>query len=69
MYTFSIMYIHINIYEFEFSYFTMSFLASEVANNKKNNVSNSVPIKVRSFAKKMDDTSKNILYIMYCKCS
>ncbi|XP_062574097.1 negative elongation factor A-like isoform X3 [Saccostrea cucullata] len=31
--------------------------SSEVANNKKNNAPNSVPYKVRSFAKKMDDTT------------
>ena len=32
--------------------------ASEVALHKKRNGSESLPIKVRSFAKKMDDTSK-----------
>ncbi|XP_046341008.2 negative elongation factor A-like [Haliotis rufescens] len=31
--------------------------SSEVAANKKNNVPNSVPIKIRSFAKKMDDST------------
>ncbi|KAK3589429.1 hypothetical protein CHS0354_020758 [Potamilus streckersoni] len=31
--------------------------STEVANNKKSNGSNSLPIKVRSFAKKMDDTT------------
>lgn len=32
-------------------------LATEVASNKKNNPSSSLPLKVRSFAKKMDDAS------------
>ena len=36
----------------------MSLPASEVSSNRKNNAPNSVPYKVRSFAKKMDDSSK-----------
>lgn len=40
-----------------------TFSATEVANNKKNNVPNSVPIKVRSFAKKMDTTSKCLVWV------
>lgn len=36
----------------------LSFPASEVALNKKRNGSESLPIKVRSFAKKMDDSSE-----------
>ncbi|ESO98384.1 hypothetical protein LOTGIDRAFT_206245 [Lottia gigantea] len=31
--------------------------SNEVANNRKNNMPNSVPIKIRSFAKKMDDAT------------
>lgn len=41
-----------------YRYFDL-FTASEVASNKKNNAPNSVPYKVRSFAKKMDDGSKS----------
>lgn len=40
----------------------ITFSASEVANNKKNNAPNSVPYKVRSFAKKMDDSSKSLRF-------
>lgn len=39
-------------------YFYFEFSASEVASNKKKNGSEYLPIKVRSFAKKMDDSSK-----------
>lgn len=31
-------------------------LATEVASNKKNYIANAVPVKVRSFAKKIDDS-------------
>jgi hypothetical protein len=38
--------------------FFVSYSASEVANNAKRNSGITVPVKIRSFAKKMDDTSK-----------
>ena len=38
------------------------FAATEVASSKKHNPSNSLPVKVRSFAKKMDDASMYIFY-------
>ena len=44
---------------------TLSFAATEVASSKKNNPSNSLPIKVRSFAKKMDDASMYMIFISY----
>ena len=44
------------------------FSASEAANNlRKNNTTCTVPIKVRSFAKKMDDTSKDLSRVILFK--